>query len=99
MFSDDWLFVGTEGIQAIANVVGGMAAREAAGLPPVTFEQTGMVVGVEDASFSVHAGEIFVVMGFSGSGKSTLLRMLNRLVEPTFGQVFIQWSRYHPDQH
>jgi glycine betaine/proline transport system ATP-binding protein len=44
---------------------------------------------VIDASFEVHAGEIFVVMGLSGSGKSTLIRMLNGLLEPTSGSVSI----------
>ena len=48
------------------------------------FEKTGLTVGVREASFTVKAGEIFVVMGLSGSGKSTLVRMLNRLIEPTF---------------
>ncbi|KAA9219563.1 MULTISPECIES: quaternary amine ABC transporter ATP-binding protein [Aerococcus] len=51
--------------------------------------QTGATVGVYDASFEVNDGEIFVIMGLSGSGKSTLLRMLNRLIEPTHGQVSI----------
>ncbi len=46
-------------------------------------------VGVNDASFSVETGEIFVVMGLSGSGKSTLIRCLNRLIEPTDGSIFI----------
>ncbi|MDN3518632.1 glycine betaine/L-proline ABC transporter ATP-binding protein ProV [Aquisalimonas lutea] len=50
-------------------------------------EQTGNTIGVQDASFSIRAGEIFVVMGLSGSGKSTLVRMLNRLIEPTSGAV------------
>src|SRR3546814_5730289 len=50
---------------------------------------TGMTVGVQDVSFSVDAGEIFVVMGLSGSGKSTLVRMLNRLIEPTAGEILI----------
>ena len=53
------------------------------------FQQTGMVVGVTDANFSVNEGEIFVLMGLSGSGKSTLIRLLNRLVEPTHGQIFV----------
>lgn len=53
------------------------------------FRHTGMVVGVRDASFSVDEGEIFVLMGLSGSGKSTLIRLLNRLVEPTHGQVLV----------
>jgi glycine betaine/proline transport system ATP-binding protein len=52
-------------------------------------EKTGMAVGVQDASFTVYEGEIFVVMGLSGSGKSTLVRMLNRLIEPTFGHVYV----------
>ncbi len=51
------------------------------------FQRTGQTLGVNDASFTVRQGEIFVVMGLSGSGKSTLVRLLNRLIEPTAGQV------------
>ena len=51
--------------------------------------KTGMTVGVCDASFEIRTGEIFVIMGLSGSGKSTMVRMLNRLIEPTSGQVLI----------
>jgi len=51
------------------------------------FERTGQSVGVQDASFSVREGEIFVIMGLSGSGKSTLVRLLNRLIDPTRGEV------------
>lgn len=51
------------------------------------FDKTGQTVGVCGASFTVRQGEIFVVMGLSGSGKSTLVRLLNRLIEPTSGQV------------
>ena len=54
------------------------------------FEQTGNMVAVNDVSLSVKAGEIFVVMGLSGSGKSTLVRLLNRLIEPTSGQVILE---------
>ncbi|HKJ95296.1 MAG TPA: glycine betaine/L-proline ABC transporter ATP-binding protein ProV [Gammaproteobacteria bacterium] len=53
------------------------------------FKKTGMTVGVQKASFSIHQGEIFVIMGLSGSGKSTMVRMLNRLIEPTAGKVYI----------
>ena len=53
------------------------------------FEATGMTVGVNKADFTVKTGEIFVVMGLSGSGKSTIVRMLNRLIEPTAGQVIV----------
>ncbi|WP_019557545.1 glycine betaine/L-proline ABC transporter ATP-binding protein ProV [Thiomicrorhabdus arctica] len=53
------------------------------------FAKTGNTVGVNNASFEVYAGEIFVVMGLSGSGKSTLVRLLNRLIEPTEGNIWI----------
>jgi glycine betaine/proline transport system ATP-binding protein len=51
------------------------------------FERTRTTVGVQRADFAIHEGEVFVVMGLSGSGKSTLVRMLNRLIEPTRGEV------------
>ena len=50
---------------------------------------TGMTVGVNQASFAVKPGEFFVIMGLSGSGKSTLIRLVNRLIEPTGGEVLI----------
>lgn len=53
------------------------------------FEKTETTVGVQDASFEIYTGEIFVIMGLSGSGKSTMVRMLNRLIEPTVGEVLI----------
>jgi len=49
--------------------------------------QTGHTIGVRDISLSIEAGKCFVVMGLSGSGKSTLLRHLNRLIEPTGGEI------------
>lgn len=51
--------------------------------------ETGMVIGVQNANFQINAGEIFVIMGLSGSGKSTLIRLINRLIEPTAGQVLV----------
>lgn len=50
-------------------------------------KETKLTVGVNQANFSIEAGQIFVIMGLSGSGKSTLVRLLNRLIEPTGGQV------------
>lgn len=52
-------------------------------------QSTASTVGVLGADFDVYANEVFVVIGLSGSGKSTLLRLLNRLVEPTSGDVWI----------
>lgn len=52
-------------------------------------EETGMTVGVNQATFEVESGEFFVIMGLSGSGKSTLVRLLNRLIEPTSGSVWL----------
>lgn len=52
-------------------------------------EQFGAVVGVKDVSISVGEGEIFCIMGLSGSGKSTLVRHINRLIEPTGGEILI----------
>ena len=51
--------------------------------------KTGCVVGVNDLSLSIGAGEIFVIMGLSGSGKSTLVRHFNRLIDPTSGAILV----------
>lgn len=53
------------------------------------FARTQTTVGVRDVSLSISAGEVFVVMGLSGSGKSTLVRTINRLIDPTVGEVLI----------
>lgn len=53
------------------------------------YKQTGLTIGVHDATFEVYSGEIFVIMGLSGSGKSTLVRLLNRLIEPTAGKIIV----------
>ena len=53
-------------------------------------QATGCTVAVNDVSFDVERGELFVVMGLSGSGKSTLVRLINRLISPTAGTVEIE---------
>ncbi|MCC5954429.1 MAG: betaine/proline/choline family ABC transporter ATP-binding protein [Acidimicrobiia bacterium] len=53
-------------------------------------EETEHVVGLDDVSFSVDKGEIFVVMGLSGSGKSTALRTVNKLIGVTEGSVRVE---------
>jgi glycine betaine/proline transport system ATP-binding protein len=55
-----------------------------------SFREAGCVVGVNDASFEVHPGELLIIMGLSGSGKSTLLRCISRLTEATAGKILIE---------
>ena len=52
-------------------------------------ETTGAVLGLSDVNININRGEIFVVMGLSGCGKSTLVRCINRLIEPTDGEVWV----------
>jgi glycine betaine/proline transport system ATP-binding protein len=51
--------------------------------------ETGHVVGLNNVSLDIAPGQIFVVMGLSGSGKSTLIRHVNRLIEPTAGEIIV----------
>ncbi|MDN5762391.1 MAG: glycine betaine/L-proline ABC transporter ATP-binding protein [Microlunatus sp.] len=60
-----------------------------AGASVEELREVGITAAVIDATFDVSPGEIFVVMGLSGSGKSTLLRMVNGLLEPTAGSMYI----------
>ncbi len=52
-------------------------------------EETGAVVGLRDINIDIRRGELFVVMGLSGCGKSTLVRCINRLIEPSLGEVWL----------
>jgi glycine betaine/proline transport system ATP-binding protein len=63
--------------------------RLRAGATAEEVQQIGATAAVIDASFEVSPGEIFVVMGLSGSGKSTLIRMVNGLLQPTAGHVYV----------
>ena len=53
------------------------------------FQEAGCIVGVNNASFEVHKGELLIIMGLSGSGKSTLLRCISRLTDATAGNIYI----------
>lgn len=72
-----------------ANPERGLRRLESGGDKSSIQEELGLVVGVDNATFTIEPGEVFVVMGLSGSGKSTLLRCLNRLHEPTAGTIEI----------
>lgn len=52
-------------------------------------QQHRLSVGTRDVNLAIDKGELFVVMGLSGSGKSTLVRMINRLIDPSAGQVLL----------
>lgn len=56
---------------------------------PELLEKHKHVLGLQDINVDMQAGEITVVMGLSGSGKSTLIRHLNRLIEPTAGEILV----------
>jgi glycine betaine/proline transport system ATP-binding protein len=79
-----WKIFGKKAPTAMKAVVDrGLGKRE-------VLQEFGCVVGVSDATIEVRRGEIFCVMGLSGSGKSTLIRMLNRLIEPTSGEILVK---------
>jgi len=73
---------GSNPVSALEQVKAGMGKDE-------LLAKTGHVLGLKDISIDIRAGAITVVMGLSGSGKSTLIRHINRLIEPTDGQVLI----------
>ncbi|WP_348643179.1 betaine/proline/choline family ABC transporter ATP-binding protein [Mesorhizobium sp. B2-4-13] len=78
-----WKIFGARAPEAIAAVLRyGLDKDEIA-------RRFGCVVGVADVNISVRPGEIFCVMGLSGSGKSTLIRHINRLLEPSAGEIFV----------
>lgn len=52
-------------------------------------KETGCTVGINNVSFDVFEGEVFVIMGLSGSGKSTLIRCINLLNRPTSGRIYV----------
>ena len=75
-----WKIFGSAEQVALADAKAGASKAE-------ILERHKCVVGIADASISVMQGEIFCIMGLSGSGKSTLVRHVNRLVEPTAGDI------------
>lgn len=56
-------------------------------------KETGCTIAVRNANLEIKEGEMFVIMGLSGSGKSTLVRCINRLNEPSMGEIWLS-GRY-----
>ena len=75
-----WKIFGNADVEALAAARAGMSKSD-------VLQKHNAVVGIADASFRVDRGEIFCIIGLSGSGKSTLLRHVNRLIEPSAGEV------------
>ncbi len=73
---------GNNTTEALSLVKEGMSKEE-------LLEKTNCVLGLNDINLDIPKGKIHVIMGLSGSGKSTLIRHLNRLIEPTHGEITI----------
>lgn len=67
---------------AMTHVQAGMGKAE-------LLDQHQHVLGLQNINVEMEAGKITVIMGLSGSGKSTLIRHLNRLIDPTSGEVWV----------
>lgn len=78
-----WKVFGEEAADALV-----AAQRDGCGKAEL-LEQFGCILGLADVSLEILPGEIFCVMGLSGSGKSTLVRHLNRLIEPSAGEIIV----------
>ena len=73
---------GSNGVEALEHVKNGVGEEQ-------LLADHGHVLGLQDINVDMQAGEITVVMGLSGSGKSTLIRHLNRLIDPTAGEILV----------
>lgn len=78
-----WKIFGTSDGSILEEIRSGKISKSEA------LERHNCVIGVADVSLSIANGELFCIMGLSGSGKSTLVRHINRLLEPTFGEIFV----------
>jgi glycine betaine/proline transport system ATP-binding protein len=74
---------GRSGADHVEKVQRGMTKTE-------LLEKHGHVLGLKDINIDMPAGSIQVIMGLSGSGKSTLIRHINRLIDPTVGQILVE---------
>ena len=80
---DLYKIFGRNGAAHVADVKAGMTKEELKA-------KHNHVLGLDDINLTIPAGRIQVVMGLSGSGKSTLIRHINRLIDPTSGQVIFE---------
>ena len=78
-----WKIFGNRATEALAEIRASDISKKE------VLDRFNCVVGVADATMDIRPGEIFCIMGLSGSGKSTLVRHINRLLEPTAGQIVV----------
>ena len=76
-----WKIFGDRADEALADIRANGISKQR------VLEEYDCVIGVADVDLAIERGEIFCVMGLSGSGKSTLVRHINRLLEPTAGEI------------
>ncbi len=80
--NDLYKIFGSNPKRAIPMIKKGMSKGE-------ILKKTGCTIAINGATFAIEKRETFVVMGLSGSGKSTFIRCLNRLIEPTHGEILV----------
>ena len=80
---------GTSPKSVLKHVQDGMSKAE-------LLEKHGHVLGLKDINIDIPAKGISVIMGLSGSGKSTLIRHINRLIEPTAGEMLVDGDTLEP---
>ena len=80
---DVWKIFGARSVEALN------AARNEGLSRQEIQEKYRCVLAIAGANLRIHKGEIFCLIGLSGSGKSTLLRHINRLIEPTVGEIWV----------
>ena len=80
---DAWKIFGNRHAKSFAQIRSANISKQ------VALEKYDCVIGVADVSFEVQPGQIYCIMGLSGSGKSTLVRHINRLLEPTHGNIYV----------
>ena len=79
---DLWILFGPEKAKAKKMIKQGKSKQE-------ILKETGCTIAVRNANLEIEEGEMFVIMGLSGSGKSTLVRCINRLNEPSMGEIWL----------
>jgi len=73
---------GDDQVKALELIKNGISKEE-------LLEKSNCVLGLNNINLNIKKAKIQVVMGLSGSGKSTLIRHLNRLIEPTSGEILV----------